>query len=456
MRHLRVPPVGVEVAEAIFKTKPLIYGRAMPNPPPATPSSTTGPFAAFEWMIALRYLRARRREGFVSVISGFSLVGIALGVATLIIVMSVMGGFRQEFLASIMGFNGHVTVESTAGPLPDFDAITARLKAVPGVTRAAPIVDGQVMGTQHGVNTLVYVRGMRPADLASLKAVADTLTPGALGAFNEGDRVIIGDGLAQKLGIHRGDSITLTTLDGDVTPFGTTPRIKPYPVAGVFKVGNNLYDSTFAFMPLSEAQAYFNTGDGVTGVEVMVQNPDNDMAMIAPLTAAAGRGVRLVPWQDVDSAFMQAVQVEGNVMFLILSLIILVAALNIISGLIMLVKDKSSDIAILRTMGASRAAVMRVFLIAGMSIGVTGTLLGFVLGVLFCWNIESITQGLSHLTGTSLFNPTVYFLSKIPADLDPWQVAAVVVMALVLTFLATLYPSWRAARLDPVEALRYG
>jgi len=428
----------------------------MPNPPPATPSSTTGSFAAFEWMIALRYLRARRREGFVSVISGFSLVGIALGVATLIIVMSVMGGFRQEFLASILGFQGHVTIEATAGPLRDFDAITQRLKAVPGVTRAAPIVDGQVMGTQHGVNTLVYVRGMRLADLATLKSVDDTLTPGALGAFNAGDSVIIGDGLAQKLGIHRGDSITLISPNGDVTPFGTTLRTKTYPVAGVFKVGNNIYDSTFAFMPLSEAQDYFNIDNGVTGVEVMVQNPDNDMAMIAPLTAAAGRGVRLVPWQDIDSAFMEAVNVEANVMFLILSLIILVAALNIISGLTMLVKDKSSDIAILRTMGASRGAVMRVFLIAGMSIGVTGTLLGFVLGVLVCWNIDSITQGLSRLTGTSLFNPTVYFLSKLPAVLDPWQVASVVVMALALTFLATLYPSWRAARLDPVEALRYG
>ncbi len=424
----------------------------MPSPPPAT--SSTRPFAAFEWMIALRYLRARRREGFVSVISGFSLVGIALGVATLIIVMSVMGGFRKEFLASILGFNGHVTVEAAAGPLPNFDAMAARLKAVPGVTRAAPIVDGQVMATQNGINAGVYVRGMRQEDLASLKSVSSTLTPGALANFSD-DAVIIGDGLAEKLGIRRGGSITLIAPKGDVTPFGTTPRIKTYLVAGTFKVGNTAYDSVFVFLPLEEAQNFFNTGDGVTGVEMMVQKPDDDMAMMPAIARVAGPGTQLVPWQDINSAFMEAVQVEGNVMFLILSLIILVAALNIISGLIMLVKDKSADIAILRTMGASRAAVMRIFLIAGMSIGVAGTFLGFLLGVLFCWNINSIKDGLSALTGTPLFDSTVYFLSKIPADLDPWQVTGVVVMALVLTFLATLYPSWRAARLDPVEALRY-
>jgi lipoprotein-releasing system permease protein len=406
-------------------------------------------------MIALRYLRARRREGFVSVISGFSLVGIALGVATLIIVMSVMGGFRKDFLASVLGFNGHVTVQAAAGPLAGFDAITARLLKVPGVVSAIPIVDGQVMGSQGGYNNIVIVRGIRSNDLVKLKTVAGNLTPGALDGFKGEDAVVIGDGLARKLGIRvPGGSITLIAPKGDVTPFGTTPRIKTYAVAGTFKVGNSAYDGTFAFMPLEEAQDFFNTGEGVNGIEVMLDNPDADMAML-PAIATAAPGLRLLPWQQLNSAFYEAIQVEANVMFLILSLIILVAALNIISGLIMLVKDKSPDIAILRTMGASRGAIMRIFLIAGMSIGVTGTFLGLLLGVFFCWNLESIRQGLSRLTGTPLFDPTVYFLSRIPSELDPWQVTSVVLLALGLSFVATLYPSWRAARLDPVEALRY-
>jgi lipoprotein-releasing system permease protein len=297
---------------------------------------------------------------------------------------------------------------------------------------------------------------LRTADLKSLAIVSRTLSPGALARFDSGEDVIIGAGMAQRMGIRPGGSITLIAPKGNVTPFGTTPRIKTYTVAGVFRIGMTQYDTSFLFMPLAEAQLFFNSENGVSSIEVMVTDADNDLAMLPQLRQAAGNTTRLVPWQETNSSFFEALQVERNVMFLILTLIILVAALNIVSGLIMLVKDKSGDIAILRTMGASRGAVMRVFLIAGASIGVIGTLLGFLIGVVFCANIESIRQGLSRLTGTTLFDPTIYFLSKMPAEMDAGEVTAVVVMALTLTLLATLYPSWRAAKLDPVEALRYG
>ena len=419
-------------------------------------SRKIGAFAPFEWMIALRYLRAKRQESFVSVISGFSLVGIALGVATLIIVMSVMNGFRHELLKSILGINGHITVQGTEGLVPDYDALVQRLRAVPGVTRVAPVVDGEVMASQNGVNQGAVVRGLRTADLKSLTLVSKTLSQGSLARFDSGEDVIIGAGLAQKMGIHPGGSITLIAPKGNVTPFGTTPRIKTYTVAGVFRIGMTQYDTSFIFMPLSEAQLFFNSEGGVSDIEVMVTDPDNDLAMLPRLRQVSGRATRLIPWQETNSSFFEALQVERNVMFLILTLIILVAALNIVSGLIMLVKDKSPDIAILRTMGASRGAVMRIFLIAGASIGVIGTILGFAIGVLFCANIESIRQGLSRLTGTTLFDPTIYFLSRMPAEMDAGEVTAVVVMALTLTLLATLYPSWRAATLDPVEALRHG
>jgi lipoprotein-releasing system permease protein len=310
------------------------------------------------------------------------------------------------------------------------------------------------MGSANGQTVGVIVRGMRPADLQTLTTVSSTLSEGALDHFAHGDEVILGQRLADNLRIVPGSTITLIAPHGDVTPFGTTPRVKTYRVAGTFNIGMSEYDQTFVFMPLAEAQLYFNMDRGVSSLEVMVQNPDKVDALSHDIAAVSPAYSRIQTWKDVNSSLVGAIDVEKNVMFLILSLIILVAALNIISGLVMLVKDKSADIAILRTMGATRGAVMRIFFIAGASIGIVGTILGFLIGVVFCANIETIRQFLSSLTGTTLFNPEIYFLSRMPAEMDTSEVTAVVVMALALSFLATVYPSWRAASLDPVEALR--
>jgi lipoprotein-releasing system permease protein len=415
----------------------------------------TRPFAPFEWMVALRYLRPKRKEAFVSVISIISLVGIALGVAALIIVMAVMNGFRHELLSRILGLNGHMAIEAPVGNLGNYDAVVARVRAVPGVVRVAPIVTGEVMGTANGVSLGVLVRGMRAQDLKSLTEVSNSLSDGALQHYRGGDSVIIGGRLANELHVAPGYQITLIAPRGNVTPFGVTPRVKTYTVAGTFNVGIAEYDQTFVFMPLEEAQLYFNMPGKVSQLEIMVNDPDRVGALIDPVEKAAGPYSRIVTWQDMNMSLFEAVEVERNVMFLILSLIILVAALNIISGLYMLVKDKGADIAILRTMGATRGAIMRIFLIAGMSIGIAGTLLGWVLGIVISVNIESIRQFLSAVFGIVLFPPDIYHLTRLPEIIETNEVASILLMALSLSFLATLYPSWRAARLDPVEALRY-
>ena len=415
----------------------------------------THAFAPFEWMLSLRYLRARRKEGFISVIAGFSFLGIMLGVATLIIVMAVMNGFRQELLEKILGLNGHLLVQPLERPLTDWAVVSDRISKVPGVRLAAPIVEGQALASSPFNASGVLVRGIRAADLAKLGSIANNIKQGTLEGFDQGQGLAIGSRLAEQLSLRAGDNITLVAPRGAVTPMGTTPRIKTYKVAAIFTIGMSEYDAAFVFMPLQEAQAYFNRNGDVTAIEVYTNAPDRIDEFRKLVGDAAARPIYMIDWRQRNATFFNALQVERNVMFLILTLIVLVAALNIVSGLIMLVKDKGSDIAILRTMGASQGAIMRIFLITGSSIGVVGTLAGFLLGTVVCLNIDSIRRFLAWLTHTDLFNPELYFLSKLPADMNFRETTAVVVMALGLSLLATLYPSWRAARLDPVEALRY-
>jgi lipoprotein-releasing system permease protein len=415
------------------------------------------PFSGFEWLLSGRYLRARRKEGFISVIAGFSFLGIMLGVATLIIVMAVMNGFRKELVDKIVGLNGHLLVQPLEAPLTDWEDVAERISQVPGVRLAVPVVDGPALASSAQNATGVLIRGIRSEDLNRLASITSNIQQGSLDAFEQGQGVAIGRRLADQLSLRAGDNITLVAPGGAVTSKAVAPRIKPYKVAAVFSLDMSEYDSVMVFLPLAEAQAYFNRADDVSAIEIFIEgSPDKVDAFRRPVADAAGRPVFLVDWRRRTSAFFAALQVERNVMFLILTLIVLVAALNIVSGLIMLVKDKGSDIAILRTVGASRGSIMRVFLIAGAAIGVVGTLSGLLVGMLVCLNIESIRQFLSWITNTELFPPKLYFLSKLPAEIDFGETAAVVAMALTLSFLATLYPSWRAARLDPVEALRYG
>jgi lipoprotein-releasing system permease protein len=378
-----------------------------------------------------------------------------LGVATLIIVMAVMNGFRKELLDKILGLNGHVLVQPLDAPLTDFSAVAERISRVPGVTLAAPIVEGQALASSPFHASGVLVRGLRSSELTKLASVAKNIKQGTLEGFDEGQGVLIGKRLADQLTLRAGDSVTLVAPRGAVTPMGTTPRIKTYKVAGVFEVGMSEYDSGFVFMPLPEAQAYFNRAGDVTAIEVYTDDPDKVDQYRKAINDSAQRPIFLIDWRQRNATFFNALQVERNVMFLILTLIVLVAALNIVSGLIMLVKDKSGDIAIMRTIGATQGAIMRVFLITGASIGIVGTLTGFLAGVVICMNIEALRQFISWITATELFSPELYFLSRLPADISVPETTAVVVMALALSLLATLYPSWRAARLDPVEALRY-
>jgi lipoprotein-releasing system permease protein len=421
----------------------------------ATAVRDTRPFSPFEWLLASRYLRARRKEGFISVNAVVSFLGIMLGVATLIIVMAVMNGFRKDLFAKILGLNGHVVVYKIGAPFNDYPSVTGAVSKVKGVQRAIPLIEGQVMVSSAVQAAGAAVRGIAEADLKAVKLVSDNIRYGSLDGFDTGGGLAVGMRLANSLRVNIGDTITIISPRGAATPFGTAPRSKTYPVTAIFELGMSEYDKTMIFMPLSEAQRYFSKPGEVDILEVVIDDPEQVDAAAARIRGAAGPTINVTDWRQRNETFFTVLEVERNVMFIILSLIVLVAALNIISGLMMLVKDKGRDIAILRTMGASKGAVMRVFLITGASIGVIGTLAGLVLGVLFCAYIEDIRQFVAWVAGTKVFDPNVYYLTRLPADVNVVETTAIVMMALALSVLATLYPSWRASRLDPVEALRY-
>lgn len=413
-------------------------------------------FSALERMIAWRYLRARRKEGFVSVIAGFSLLGIMLGVATLIIVMSVMNGFRQEMLTSLLRLNGHLGVYSPTGqPIQNYHTMTDRIERITGVKAVLPFIEGHALASSDLNASGVAVRGYRAEDLLKQPQIAESMLAGSIDSLQEPGTVIVGYRLAEKLGLGIGDKITLISPKGSVTAFGTIPRMQAYRIGGTFNLNMFEYDTTYIFMSMPDAQVYFGMPEAVTHVEILLNDAGTVEDMRVKAAAAVGPGWRIYDWKNANAAFFNALQVERNVMFLILTLIIIVAAFNIISGLIMLVKDKGGDIAILRTMGATRGMIMRIFFMSGAFVGVVGTFSGLLLGLIFCENIEAIRQVIQTITGTELFSAEIYFLSTLPAETNPTEVIAVVLMAIGLSFGATIYPAWRAARLDPVEALRY-
>jgi len=415
-------------------------------------------------MIAWRYLRAKRAEGGVSVMTWISLIGITLAVFALIATLAVRSGFRAEFVDTILGANAHVTVYSIGRVdgvsgridrnLVDFEATAARLRDVPGVTRAAPLIKGQVMANANGRNAGIEVYGIAQADLESIPRVGQGADAyGDIARFGEG--VAIGSGVARELGLGVGDRIRIISPDGVKTAFGTSPRVKAYEVVYVFTAGRWDIDRTRVYMPFGEAQSYFNREGVADEIEVMVRDPDGVEAMSLALLQAGGDGAQLWSWRDASGGFLRALEIEDNVMFIIMAILVLIAAMNIVSGLIMLVKNKGRDIGILRTMGLSEGSILRVFFICGSFTGLIGTVAGVILGCLFAVYIDQIFSLVNYIAGGGVWDPAIRGIYSVPAKLEFDDVASAVFLSLGLSFLVTIFPARRAARMNPVEALRY-
>jgi lipoprotein-releasing system permease protein len=410
----------------------------------------------YERMIARRYLLPGRGEGFIFLVASISLVAVALGVAALIAVMSVMNGFRAELFDRILGLNGHAVVQGYGGRIPDWQPLLAQAQALPDVVNAEPIVEQPLIGSYRNRAEGVLLRGMRMGDVRELSLVADNVKQGRLEDLAlEGNFIAIGARLAETLGVRVGDTISLISPEGQATPFGTTPRIVPYQIAAIFEVGIFDYDKAFVLMPLERAQTFLRLGDDIGMITLTTTDADDVARILSPLLPAIeGKGI-LIDWRQMNGVLFEALSVERTVMFVVVGFIILVAVFNILTSLIMLVRAKTRDIAILRTMGASRSAMMRIFVTVGTLIGTAGILLGLLLGSAFLFWRQNIVMGVSRLTGVDLWDPRIRYLTELPAKTDPVEVTAIIVLALVLSFLATIYPAWKAANTDPVQVLRY-